>query len=298
MSAAAAPARLSALAGLSQNWARQGAESAAAALKIISDLTAQEVALLIGMLRERVNRKALASTVEAYGRVVVGTADAGKIMLDLAAGETAVVAEGVKDVLQLGPSFAALVDFIPRGVGTLVDMQKSLLETISEQTTEATKAYADGRPWVNPLGAARAVRDGIEQFILTQKMLLDQVAEQVTIATAGGQAKPYRKSRASAAIDATREGVEKFIEAQKAVLELVVERAQAEESRARVKPAPSTSFAELTRKSVQNFTDAQKSLLDLALRPLPASSKTEKPRPAARRKPKEAKKRAATPAAN
>jgi hypothetical protein len=246
-----------------------------------------------------VNRKALGSTVEAYGRVVAGTADAGKIVLDLAASETAVMAEGVKEVLHLRPSFAALVDFVPRGVGTLVDMQKSLLDAISEQTSEATKAYAEGRPWINPLGAARTVRDGIEQFILTQKTLLDQVAEQVTIATAGGtQAKPYRKSRTSAAIDATREGVEKFIEAQKAVLELVVERAQAEESRARVKPAPSTSFAELTRKSVQNFTDAQKSLLDLALRPLPAASKTEKPRPAARRKPKAAKKRAvATPAA-
>lgn len=295
MSAAAAPARLSALAGLSQNWARQGAESAAAALKIISDLTAQEVALLIGMVRERVNRNALASGVELSGRVVTGYAEAGKIMLDLASGETVVLAEGLKEVLRLGPSFAALVDFVPRGVETVVGLQKSLLDTISEQTQEAVEAYKEGRPVINPLGAAKMVREGVERFIQTQKTLLDIVTEQVNIATTvSSESKPFKKSRTSAAIHAAGEGVEKFIAAQKEVLEMVLQRAEEEEKRARVKPEPTTSLAELTRKSVQNITTAQKSLLDLALRPVAAASKAEKPRPAARRKAKATRKTAAT----
>ena len=290
MSAAAAPARFSALTGIPTAWARQSAEGAAAALKIVSDLTAQQVALLIGMMRERFNRRSVASAVEFSGRFVAGSAEAGKIVLDLAAGESAVMADALKEVLQLRPSVAALVDIVPRSVGTLVEMHKALLDAIAENTQEAVDAYTEDKPFINIPGAAKAARDGIERFVKTQKTLLDQVSEQISLATeASKDAKP-KKAQAHAVIELAKDGVEKFIDAQKQILELVVERAEAEETHARIKPAPSTSLAELTRKSVQNFTTAQKSLLDLAIKPIAAPAEAPKHRPVARKKPAARKK--------
>ncbi len=290
--AAAAPARLSALAGLPQNWARQSAETAAAAMRILSDLTAQELALLVSMVRERVNKRLIGSTAEMSGRMVAGAVETGKVVLDLAAGESAVMAEGVKEGLRLGPKIGALVDFVPRGVASIVALQKWGLDAISQRTQEAAEAFSEGRPVFSAAGAASAVSQTVERFIQTQKELLDVLAQQVTEATrAGDSAKPIRKSRANAMIQVAREAGEKFIEAQKQVLAVVIQRAE-EETRVKSKNPPSTTLSELTRRSVESFAAAQKSLLDLMLKPV--AKVDAKPRKAAPRKTKRARKAAAS----
>lgn len=268
MSASAqAPARLSALAGLGGEWARQGADSVAAALKIISDLTAQEVALLVGMLRERVTLRPAAAGVETAGRMATGITDAGKVLLDLAACESAVIVDGMKEVLGLNPRVAALTDLIPRGIGTIVEMHKRFLDNLGAQVEDFTHSYGEGKPLMMRARAMGMVRRNFENFIETQKAFLDQVAEQVTIATeTGKESKAVKKERSKALIQLSREGVEKFIDAQKQLLDMTMDRLEAD-NKPRMKPTPRTSLAELTRKSVQNFTTAQKSLLDLALRP-------------------------------
>ncbi len=129
--------------------------------------------------------------------------------------------------------------------------------------------------------AMAMVRQNFENFIETQKAFLDQVAEQVTVATeTGKEPKPNKKDRSKALIQLSREGVEKFIDAQKQLLDMTMDRLEADSKPARLKPTPRTSLAELTRKSVQNFTTAQKSLLDLALRPRLDERTPEKPAPA------------------
>jgi hypothetical protein len=277
MSAAAqASARLFGAAGL-RDWPRQGAESVAAAAKIISDLTAQEVALLVGMARERMSLRPAAS---AAGSVVTGFTDAGKVLLELAASETVLMANGFKELLGLRPSLAALVDLVPYGLGTLFEMQKRILDSVGKQTREVVDSYMEGEPLMAGTRLAKIAQEGIESFVETQKAFLDQVAEQVTIATEGGkEGRPARRDRSKVLTQLAREGVDKFIEAQKQVLELVIERMEPGNGRARAKAVPRTSLAELTRKSVQNFTTAQKSLLDLALKPIPEPSKAHKTRP-------------------
>jgi hypothetical protein len=283
---AAAPARASAPAGVVRYWTRQGGESLAVAMQIISDLTAQEVALVIGMLRERITLRPAASTVETAGDIVTGLTDGGKILLDLAADESAVMTDALKEALRLRPSFAALVDLIPRGVGTLIEMHKHLLDMVAGQTRELVEAYKEDKPLMAGTRLSKFTRQSIESFIETQKTFLDQVAEQVNIATQGKEPKATRRERSKVLTQLAREGVEKFIDAQRGLLEVTMERMEGPE-RVRTKPVPRTSLAAMARESVQNFTTAQKSLLDLALKPIAMPVEPEKkPRPAARRRQK------------
>ncbi len=287
MSAAAQPAHFSAPGSA---WARQGADSIAAALRIISDLTAQEVALLVGMARERMTTRPAAGVVETAGKAASQFTDFGKILLDLAAGESAIAVESLKELFRLRPSASAIADLIPRGVGTMVELHKHLLESVGGQVREFTEAYAEGKPLIPAQRVAKATREAVESFIETQKTFLDEVAEQVTVATeAPKEAKGARRERSKVLIQLSREGVDRFIEAQKQVLEMI-DRMDSERGHAHPKHAPQTSLAELTRKSVRNFTTAQKSLLDLAMKPVAEGpEKTARP---ARRRPKPRRKAA------
>ncbi len=280
--AAQAPARASAPASV-RYWTRQSGESIAMAMQIVSDLTAQEVALIVGMLRERMTLWPAASTVETAGEIITGMTDAGKVVLDLAADESAVMTDALKEALGLRPSLSALIDLIPRGVGTLVEMHKHLLDLIAGQTREIVDSYTDGKPLMPGMRISKVTRQAIETFIESQKLFLDQVAEQVNIATQGKEAKSTRRERSKVLTQLAREGVEKFIDAQRGLLELAMERLEAGE-RVRVKPVPRTTLADMARESVQNFTMAQKSLLDLALKPIAMPVAGEKKAPAPRRR--------------
>lgn len=291
MTAAAQAPAFTAPAGL-RNLARQSADSVAAAVKIISDLTAQEMALMVGILRERVSMRRAAAAAETAGRVATSFADAGKILLDLAANETAVMTDGLKEALRLRPGVAAMVDLVPRGVGTIVDMEKRYLDAVSGQFQDVIESFTEDKPLMLRSRIAKMAQQSLEGFIEIQKTFLDEVSEQVTIATeAPKESKAAKHERAKVLIDLAREGVDKFITAQKEVAELAMDRAEAETVGVRTKPEPHTSLAELTRKSVQNFTTAQKSLLDLALNPIAEAAEPEK-RHRAPRKATKAKARA------
>lgn len=294
--AASAPARMADTEGMRFGWARQGAESLAAALKIISDLTAQEVGLVAGMVRERLSMTPSPAMAERAGQMVSGITDAGKVMLDLAASESAIAADTVKEAIGLRPGIAAMVDLVPRGMGTLIELQKHFLDSVAEQMQGVVESYAAGKPTEPGVRVARMVTDGIDAFIGAQKMFLDQVAEQVTIATeAPAETKAAKRDRTKTLARLAREGAEKFIDAQRKVLELAMEQVEAGENRRAKSSPPRTSLAEVTRKSVQNITAAQKSLLDLARKPIPAMSEeaAPKPRAAAARRPAKGRKRAA-----
>lgn len=273
MSAAAhAPARSIVPEELKPEWVKEGAASIADALKIISDLTAEEVALLVGMVRERVSLRPSASTARTVGRLATGFTETGKVLLDLAASESVILADGLKEVLALPHGAAAMADLVPRQYGTLMKMQKRALDAIGEQVQDLVESYADGRSLKVGTRLAQMTREGVEAFIQTQKTFLDEVAEQVTIATDGGkESKETVRERSEALIELAREGVNKFIAAQKQVLDLTIERMEAD-VRGRAKAAPKTSMADLTRESVQKFTEAQKALLSLALKRMPLPS--------------------------
>jgi len=117
------------------SWARQGIESFMAAQKILLDLTAQQNALVIGMVREQMSKPrfrpgpAISKVAEKGVENITG---AGKILLDLAAGETALMVDGLNYVLPLPRVAKTVAKVVRHRVVTLIDMQKQLLDAAAE----------------------------------------------------------------------------------------------------------------------------------------------------------------------
>lgn len=261
-------------------WARQGVQSFVAAQKILMDLAAQENALLIGMVRERLSNTSFRPGVLMVGMAEKGVknlTDAGKILLDLATDETALAVHGVKEGLRLPVAAGAMAEVVRHRVDTLIELQKQLLEATAEQAHAAAESYREGEKVLAAANVAELARRGIEGFVESEKKFLDLAAQEVSAATKGDKrtGKPPG-DRMEVLTKVAREGAEKYIETQKKLLELAIQ--QLEES---VKGSPEykeaarkearPSWGELTEKSVKNFVTAEKSLLELAMKPMKGS---------------------------
>jgi hypothetical protein len=263
-------------------WARQGIESFVEAQKILFDLTAQQNALVMGMLRKRLTVPKFHPGDAAAGFVDKGVknfATAGKILLELAADETALVLEGVKG-LRL-PGAATVANMVGHRVDTLIDLQKGLLDAAAEETHALAESYRAGKGFAGGAHVAELARRGIDGLVKSEKKFLDLAAHEMRLATkAGKDGAPAH--RAKAATELARDGVDKYIEAQEKLLDLAIDqlettgKAVGERAEA-VGKAARTSFVELAEKSVHNLVTAQKSLLDLAAKPSKVSA-TEEPR--------------------
>lgn len=270
-------------------WARQGIESFVAAQNILLDLTAQQNALAIGVIRERLGTRRLhpgAVITKMADRGVSTATTAGKILLDLAAGENALAVEGLKEGLRLSARAGAMADLLRDRVDTLVEMQKHVLETAAEQTHRVVEAYQEGKGLDAAGGVVEAVRQSLQAMVKTEKKFLDMAVEQVTIATeAGKEPRKPARDRTKVLAHLAREGVDKFVEAQKKLLDLAI--TQIETNGKAMMPEgeeePRTSFAEITQRSVRNIVAAQKSLMDLAIAPLKTPAPVEDhPKPSRR----------------
>lgn len=254
-------------------WARQGVQSFVAAQKIIMDLAAQENALLIGMLRERLSKpggELGASVAGIAEKGVKNLTSAGKILLDLAADETALAVEGMKEGLRLPAPAGAMAEVVRHRVGTFVEMQKNLLDATAEQAHAVAESYREGEKFMAAAHVAELARRGIEGFVESEKKFLDLAAQEVSAAVKGEKrASKPAKERMEVLTNMAREGAEKYIETQRKLMELAI--SQLEESAKVARPHKEgahkeahATWGELTEKSVQNFVSAEKSLLDLA----------------------------------
>jgi hypothetical protein len=258
-----------------------------AAQKTLLDLTAQQNALVFGMVRERLIKPTFrpdAAIVKIADEGVERFTAAGKILLDLAAGETALVVDGVKEGLRLPAFGRTVLDVVRHRVDTLISLQKRLLGAATEQTHTIAESYREGKVGKAGASLAELARQGIESFVETEKKFLDLVAHEVTAATKAGKDGHKPAGGPSKVLtQLAREGVEKYINAQEKLFHLAMEQMEStgkvtgELLEAAEKEAR-TSFVELTEKSVRNLVTAQKSLMDLAVKPIRASAEEEAPK--------------------
>jgi hypothetical protein len=258
---------------LMPDWARQGVHSFVAAQKIIMDLAAQENALLIGMAREALSKPGTQLAPAVVGMAEKGVKNLttiGKILLDLAADETALAVQGVKAGLRLPAPAGAMAEVVRHRVGTIVEMQKNLLDVAAEQAHAIAETYREGDQPHAAARVAEVARRGIEGLLETEKKFLDLAAQEVTAATKDEKraAKPP-KERMEVLTTMAREGAEKYIETQKKLLALAIDQLEetakpARERKDGGRKESKLSWEELTEKSVHNFVAAEKSLLDLA----------------------------------
>lgn len=272
-----------AVAGRMAKWARQGIDSFVAVQKILLELTAQQNALAIGMVRERLRipdlrpGEAIANMADQGVATMTG---AGKILLDLAAGETDLVVDGLKEAFRLSPAAGSVAEVVRHRVDTFVAMQKRLLNAAAEQTHEMAESYKEGKGLAAGSSVAELARRALTDFVDTEKKFLDMVVADVNAATEAAKAghKPSR-SRSKVLTQMARDGVNQYIDAQKKLLDLAIDQVQSARKAAgevaeAMEAEPRTSWAELTQKSVKNFATAQKSLMDLATKPAKATEAT------------------------
>ena len=264
------------------------------AQKILFDLTARQNAVVVGMVRERLSHARLGpndTITKIADKGVENFTAAGKILLDLAAGETALVDDWAKE----GPRFPAagtVIDVARHRVDAFIDMQKRLLDVAAAQTHAVAESYREGNAGMVGGSVAELARRGIEGFVETEKKFLDLVGREVTVASTGGkEGRSAARNQLKILTNLAREGVEKYIDVQKKLLDLAINQLEftGEATGERVEAIRQevrTSWRELTAKSVLNFMVAQKSLMDLAAKPqtTPAAGETrETPRPRGRK---------------
>ena len=254
-------------------WARQGIQSFVAAQKIIMDLAAQENALLIGMLREKLNGPGSQMGASIAGMAEKGAKNlsaVGKILLDLAAEETALAVEGVKHGLRLPAPAGTVAEVLRHRIATFVEMQKDLLDAAADQAHTIAECYREGEKPQPAAHVAEIAQRGIEGFIKHEKKFLDLAAQEVNASTKADKRQGKQaKERSEVLTDLARQGAEKYIETQKKLVELALEQLEetiktTNEAKEGARKEAQSTWSTLTEKSMHNFVTAEKSLLELA----------------------------------
>lgn len=255
------------IAGLVGDWIRQGTEGFVATQKILLDLTAQQNALAITIIRERVgfSPPTPKKVADFAGHGVKTLLDVQRRMLDLVVKQNSILHAGLKPLLAKTPiNFVAEVAH--QGLDNLVSTQKEFLDIVQSQTDGAVDDFGEGK-YLETGRLAELAREGMSTFLEGQKKFLDILQEQIaTKARTSG--KSHIKELGM--LEMAKQSVDAIIETQQGLLDLASEQVKANVSFARemfsldVRP---TAFSDVVKKSVDSFVAAQKALADLAAKP-------------------------------
>jgi hypothetical protein len=282
--AAEAPPKVpprSSVPGLFGEWIRQGAEGFIATQKILLDLAAQQNALALTMIRERLGGFSPAPSktlVELAGKGIGNFLEAQKVLLDLAERQNQIVAGGLKPGF-VGTPIESFAEVVRQSIDNFIGAQKRFLEAAEKHTEQAVKEFGEGKR-LDGSHIAELARQGMQDFVESQKKFLD-IVEQQMLVKKEKKAKPGETKKSVDLFEMAREGVDSFVEAQKQLLDLasgqidVNVRFAREALTVRREQRPATSLSELMRKSVDSFAAAQKALAELASKPRPRTNGAE-----------------------
>jgi hypothetical protein len=197
-----------------------------------------------------------------------------KILLELAQRQNDIVMTGVKERVGASTPAGAIADLLRRSVETFIDLQLHFLDTAAKQGKAWMDTAKHGTPFRGK-GFGEFARESVEQFVHTQKNLLDVIAEETVKATreVKGTQKPAGKTSLT---ELARHSADAFIEAQKKLLDTAGQQLEVNVKAASnavdaLTPAPGTTLADVTRRGLENFVAAQKALLDVMVKPKPAA---------------------------
>jgi len=279
---------------LLSGWVRQGTESFFATQRVLLDLVMRQNANTLHAVQERLMAaRDVPRTVltEVAGEGVSNFVAAQRVLLHLAERQNEIVMTGVKERTGGFVPLAAMTDLVRRSVDTFIDMQQHFLTTAAKQTDAWIDAAKSGEPFAGE-GLAELAREGMENFVRSQKKFLDVIAEETAHAT-GVTTNGKHAAKKTEVTELARQAAEAFIDAQKKLLDVATQQMAVNLKTARktmevVNPIPAGTLAELTRQTVDGFVAAQKALLDI----MPKAGRTpeaHQPRPhpkaAARKRP-------------
>jgi hypothetical protein len=265
--------RLSSFASLLMGWTQQGIDSFLATQKILADFATRKATGAIDGLREGMSGPENSPTAILTELAVEGTAsltEAQRVLLNLVEQENDIVMGAIAERVEgYGPA-ASVANRLRRGIDTLVDMQQEFLTITSKHMQ--TRLKSNEAP--NAESLVDATRDAMDNFVRSQKKLLDVIVEGGA-KPKGGKAEETRKKAEISGI--AREAASSFIDAQKNLLDLAGQQVNVNLQVAgklaemanliRLNPLPT-----ITGDSVKSFVDAEKAVLDTIIKPNGAKS--------------------------
>jgi hypothetical protein len=268
------------IAGLLGDWIRQGTEGFVATQKILLDLAAQQNALALTILRERIGFSTPASKklADFAGQGIKTLMEVQRQMLDVAARQNSILSEGLKPGLADTP-INCLAEVVHQGLDNFITAQKQLLNIIQTHAEGAVNDFGEGKRFETGR-LAELAREGTRNFLESQKKFLDIVEEQLTTKKEPAAEKAENGKGSVDIFDMAKKSVDSLIEAQQRLLDLASDQVKANAEFARdvfsteVRP---TTISEVMKKSVDSFVAAQKALLDLASKPRKAETPGDEP---------------------
>jgi cell fate (sporulation/competence/biofilm development) regulator YlbF (YheA/YmcA/DUF963 family) len=272
----AAPQNSWSITGMVGDWIRQGTEGLIATQKILLDLAAQQNALALSIARERLSLIApfpSKAVVDVTSKTVHNFMEAQQTLLDIAAKENDIVAEGLKPGMENTP-IEGLAEVVHQGLANCIDAQKTFLSFVEAETQDAVKEVGDGKGF-DTGHLSDVAKEGVRTFVKTQKKFLEIIEEELLT----DETKPKRTAKEKKHIDLfdiAKESVDAYVEAQKRLLDLASDQINVNVRFVKdvfQKPDRDkvTALPDIVKKSVDSFVAAQKALVDLASKPRTAA---------------------------
>lgn len=264
----------SSITGMIGEWIRQGTDGFIATQKILLDLAAQQNALALTVLKERlgfgpVGSKTLADFTSTGIKNMKNFMEAERVVLDIVARQNSIVSEGLMPAIKGTPA-EGLAEVVRQGMDNFVSAQKQFIDILEAQAEGAMSDFGEGKRF-DTGRLSEVARDGMRNFLQSQKKFLDIVGEQLTAKKAHA-AKSAEDGKHSVDIfETAKKSVNAFIDAQQRLLDLASDQIDIDVKFTRemfnVEARPATTLSDLARKSVDSFVAAQKALAELSAKP-------------------------------
>jgi len=261
------------IADLVGEWIRQGAEGFIATQKILLDLAAQQNALALTILRERLglfSPTPSKTVLDLAGKSMKNFVEGQKILLDIAARQNDIVADGLKPALS-GTLVEGMAEVVHKGLNNFLAAQKEFLTFFETETEGVVADLADGKGFKTSRLADLA-REGMRDFLHSQKRFLD-IVEHNLVTKKEPAATGAEEHKRVDLFDMAKQSVDAYVKAQQRLLDLTADQVNVNVKMARemfnvnVPNQPPTTLPEVLKKSVDSFVAAQKALVDLASKP-------------------------------
>jgi hypothetical protein len=254
-------------------WIRQGTEGFIATQKILLDLAAQQNALALTILRERLGLLSPApvgAIVDMAGKGVKNFLEAQQVVLDIVIKQNEILSEGLKPAIT-GSAVEGLAEVVHQGFDNFVTAQKQFLEFFQAETEGAVKDFTDGKRF-DTARLSDLAREGMRNFLQSQQRFLAIVEEQITKKEETAPVPDDQRKRVDL-FDMAKQSIDAFVKAQERLLDLASDQIDVNVKMTRqlfsmdVQAQPTTKLPDLVKKSVDSFVAAQKALVDLASKP-------------------------------
>lgn len=257
--------------GMLAEWIRQGTDGFVATHKILLDLAAQQNALVLTLMRERLGfatlqAKSLAEFTSTGVKNLNNVMEAGRVILDAMTRQNAILADGLLS-RAAGTPLGRMAEVLRQEIDNIISTQKEFLDVIEIQAEGALNDFGE-RKGFDSARLSDLARNGVSTFVKSQKRLMEIVEDQ--LAEKAPSAADDKKPALDPA-EMANKSVNSLIDAQRKLLDLAAGQIQTNLKFARemftVESHPATTLAELARKSVDSFVAAQKALAELAAKP-------------------------------